>query len=230
MLGCHGSPGNTQADRRRVPAECWRALSRPPLPPLFRVCRWEMTKDGGRQGGADDNQLRGEKGGEGEEGVRHREEWRESEKDGKSCHESLTHSYCSGYRTELRGTELMHDSRRTITVLQTRISLIIWERMEQFYTQWCLNDILLLVDSTLKKMWLFRLNKSMHLVYISPALHRCGVAFDSFNRSLQSPTSSHVESSDSPSISMIYIPAYSLCHLVCSYLQLRASAWHVLPL
>lgn len=84
-----------------------------------------MTKDGGRQGGADDNQLRGKKGGEGEEGVRHREEWRETEEDGKSCHGSLTHCCCSGYRTELRGTKLMYDSRRTITVLQTRISLII---------------------------------------------------------------------------------------------------------
>lgn len=89
-----------------------------------------MTKDGGRQGGADDNQLRGGNGGEvgggeGEGGVRRREEWRETEKDGKSCHGSLTHSYCSGYRTELRGTKLMYDSRRTITVLQTRISLII---------------------------------------------------------------------------------------------------------
>lgn len=66
VLGCHGSPGNTQAGRCGVPAERWRALRRPPPPPLFRLCRWEMTKDGGRQGGADDNQLRGEKGGEGE--------------------------------------------------------------------------------------------------------------------------------------------------------------------
>lgn len=69
-----------------------------------------------------------EKGREGKEGVRHRKEWRETEKDGKSCHGSLTHSHCSGFRTELRGTKLMYDSRGTITALQTRISLIIWER------------------------------------------------------------------------------------------------------
>lgn len=31
---------------------------------LFRLRKQEMTKDGGREGGADDNQLRGEKGGE----------------------------------------------------------------------------------------------------------------------------------------------------------------------
>lgn len=102
------------------------------------------------KGGADDNQLREEKGGEGGGGVSGAgEEWRE--KDGKSCHGSLSHCYCSGYRTELRGTKLMYDSRRTITVLQTRISLIILEKMERFYTQWCLNSILLLLDSTLQK-------------------------------------------------------------------------------
>lgn len=57
-----------------------------------------------------------------------------------------------------------------------------------------------------------------------------GVACDSFNGSPQSLTFSHVEGSDSSSMSVIYMPADSLCHLVCSYLQLRASAWHVLPL
>lgn len=44
----------------------------------------EMTKDGGRQGGADDNQLRGGNGGEvggRKGGVRRREEWRETEKE-----------------------------------------------------------------------------------------------------------------------------------------------------
>lgn len=71
----------------------------------------------------------------------------------------------------------------------------------------------------------------MHVIYICPALHRCEVAFAPFDGSRLSLTFSHVwKSPDSISIAMIHIPAYSLCHLVCSYLQLRASAGHVLPL
>lgn len=61
--------------------------------------------------------------------VRRGEERRKTENGGESCHQSLTHCFCSGYRTELRGRKLMYDSRRTITVLQTRISLIMWKRM-----------------------------------------------------------------------------------------------------
>lgn len=47
------------------------------------------------------------------------------ERQGELSSYSLTHSCCSGYSTELRGMKLMYDSSRTITVLQTRISLII---------------------------------------------------------------------------------------------------------
>lgn len=89
-----------------------------------RRSRWQSSERGERRG-------RGE-------GVRHREEWRETEEDGRSCHESLTHAYCSGYRTEPRGTKLMYDSRRTITLLQTRISLI----CEREWNDFTLNGVL----------------------------------------------------------------------------------------
>lgn len=71
MLGCHGFPGNTQTDAG-VPVE-----RRPPL----RLRKQEMTKDGEREGGEDDSQLRGERGGEVGEvsgGERNRGRWRKT--------------------------------------------------------------------------------------------------------------------------------------------------------
>lgn len=66
VLACHGSPGKVQADRRG--GSCW-ALTSPPPPPPFRVCRPEMTKDGGRQGGAAERRERRRRGGRHQRGM-----------------------------------------------------------------------------------------------------------------------------------------------------------------
>lgn len=97
---------------------------------------------------------------------------------------SLTHSYCSGYSTELRGMQLMYDSSRTITFLQTRIRLIICERGDrslQSYAekelnfqrlppndvQFCFNLLFSITARCSGQVWLFLLVFQRHLIPFS---------------------------------------------------------------
>lgn len=116
VCSCHDSPWNKETDRRGVPVE-WGAVMGPQVLTVtasLSLCKqgttgeWgrEEGREGGGRVGAEDNELRKEKEG-GERKKRRAGSERKRGRRRKTGRaviiKSLTHSYCSGYSTELRG-------------------------------------------------------------------------------------------------------------------------------
>lgn len=111
VCSCHGSPPETRRQTEGgfpLSEGLWWVLESPLSLRSSGLCKQETKGEGGegRKEGAEDNEHRKEKeGGEKKVSgtVRERERGRQRKTGRAVIIKSLTHSYCSGYSTELRG-------------------------------------------------------------------------------------------------------------------------------